>query len=329
MLCDMMDQRQTEMNIALAAARCAARVCVAVQRRHVTPETIEKRDRSPVTVADFASQAVVCATLAEAFPNDPVVGEENAGALREASESAVRRAVLEQVRAAIGDDVDESQVLDWIDRGAAAGDSDRYWTVDPIDGTKGFLRREQYAVALALIERGRVVLGVLACPNLGDGGVLAAAIDGQGSKTVPLDGEWQDGTSIAVRALRDPAAGVFCESVESGHSDQSASQQIAAKLGITAQPVRMDSQAKYATVARGDADIYLRLPTRADYREKIWDHAAGQIVIEQAGGKVTDVDGKPLDYSHGRTFAHNRGVVATSGAIHEAVLAAVKDVLGG
>src|SRR5690606_7597829 len=92
----------------------------------------------------------------------------------------------------------------------------------------------------------------------------------------------------------------FCESVESGHSDQSASQQIAQRLGITAQPLRLDSQAKYAMVARGDAQIYLRLPTRADYRECIWDHAAGMLTVQQAGGTVTDVDGKPLDFSQGK-----------------------------
>ena len=112
--------------------------------------------------------------------------------------------------------------------------------------------------------------------------------------------------------------------VEASHSDQGRSARIAARLGITRDPFRLDSQAKYAAIADGLASIYLRLPTSAHYREKIWDHAAGSIVVEEAGGRVTDVFGKRLDFSRGRKLEDNRGVVATSGAIHDAVLEAVQ-----
>ena len=77
----------------------------------------------------------------------------------------------------------------------------------------------------------------------------------------------------------------------------------------------MDSQAKYAVVARGEADIYLRLPTRADYREKIWDHAAGHLIVAEAGGVVTDIAGRPLEFHHGRELTANRGVIVTNGRI--------------
>jgi 3'(2'), 5'-bisphosphate nucleotidase len=68
------------------------------------------------------------------------------------------------------------------------------------------------------------------------------------------------------------------------------------------------------------------MPTRADYREKIWDHAAGMLVVEEAGGRVSDVDGKRLDFRHGRTLVANRGVVATAGSIHEQVIEAIREV---
>ena len=103
---------------------------------------------------------------------------------------------------------------------------------------------------------------------------------------------------------------------------------VAERLGIINPPVRIDSQCKYATVARGDAAIYLRLPTRPGYQEKIWDHAAGWRVIVEAGGEVTDVYGKPLDFSLGRTLAQNKGVIVTNGPLHQEVLAAVQAVLG-
>jgi 3'(2'), 5'-bisphosphate nucleotidase len=82
----------------------------------------------------------------------------------------------------------------------------------------------------------------------------------------------------------------------------------------------MDSQAKYGIVARGDAEIYLRMPTRADYREKIWDHAAGALIVEEAGGTVTDILGRPLDFHQGRELSGNRGVVVTNGRSHTLVL---------
>jgi 3'(2'), 5'-bisphosphate nucleotidase len=103
---------------------------------------------------------------------------------------------------------------------------------------------------------------------------------------------------------------------------------IASRLGISNEPVRLDSQAKYAIVADGRADMYLRLPTRKDYVEKIWDHAGGVLVVEEAGGRVTDVTGKPLDFTQGRGLERNRGVIVTNGKLHEQVLMAVSTVLG-
>ena len=321
---------QAELTTAIEAVRRAAGVCQAVQKQMVTAQTFEKKDRSPVTVADFASQAIVCATLAEALPSDAVVGEEDSAALRQEAQASLLKAVVEHTAAGLVRQVDQQQVLAWIDHGCAEGDTERYWTLDPIDGTKGFLRGEQYAVALALLEHGRVVLGVLGCPNLefGDGtGLMLAATTGSGARVMALDGTWETGEPVHVSSTTDPAAARFCESVESGHSDQSASVQIAELLGIATPPLRIDSQAKYATLAQGQAQIYLRLPTRADYRECIWDHAAGMIIVEEAGGRITDVDGKALDFTHGRKLHANRGVVGTNGPIHDQVIEAVGKVL--
>jgi 3'(2'), 5'-bisphosphate nucleotidase len=116
--------------------------------------------------------------------------------------------------------------------------------------------------------------------------------------------------------------------VEAAHSDQSEAARISAALGITSDPVRLDSQAKYAVVARGDASIYLRVP-RGDYRENVWDHAAGYLIVTEAGGRVSDVEGKPLDLTTGQRMTGNRGIVATAAPIHDAVVGAVRSVLEG
>jgi 3'(2'), 5'-bisphosphate nucleotidase len=82
----------------------------------------------------------------------------------------------------------------------------------------------------------------------------------------------------------------------------------------------MDSQAKYGVVARGEAEIYLRMPTRADYHEKIWDHAAGALIVQEAGGTVTDIHGRPLEFHHGRELSANRGVIVSNRLLHARVL---------
>ena len=185
-----MSDRNAELAAAVEAVRAASRICIAVQRKLVSAETLEKRDKSPVTVADFASQAIVCHRLSQALPSDRVVGEEDAAELRDASQAALAAAVAERVAEEVAG-AEASQVLDWIDLGGAEATGDRYWTLDPIDGTKGFLRGEQYAVALGLIEDGEVVLGVLGCPNLtgrGGTGALFAGVAGGGAIELSLDG---------------------------------------------------------------------------------------------------------------------------------------------
>ncbi len=323
----MPDIYSEEKAAALDAVRKAARLCRSVQQG-ISPDTIEKKDRSPVTVADFGSQAVVCHVLESRFASDPVIGEEDASVLREQGNASV----LDRIVGYVGEiipGVAAGDVLRLIDRGGARDHSRRLWTLDPIDGTKGFLRSDQYAVALALIEEGEVVVAALACPNLPDEngslGQAFVAAKNQGAWAVPLYAEGEE-KPIHVSRVSDTKRARFCESVESGHSSHGDAADVAEVLGITEDSIRLDSQAKYAIVARGDAEIYMRLPTRPNYVEKIWDHAAGLLVVEEAGGRVSDIDGKPLDFSHGGRLETNTGVIATNGHLHDDVLEALRQV---
>ena len=314
-----------EKQVAIEAALAAAKLCQQVRRD--IPEAIEKKDKSPVTVADYGSQAVICKALEDAFPHQPVVGEEDAIQLRQPEMVEVLTKVTNYVGKLIPGATPE-QVTGWIDRGNGQV-GPRYWTLDPIDGTKGFLRQDQYAVALALVEDGEVKLGVLACPAMSvegtQPGVLYVAMRGEGATMVPLAGG--EPRSIHVASREDRANFRFVESVESSHGDQSRQNRVAKAVGITADSVRVDSQAKYGIVASGQAALYLRLPSpkSPDYREKIWDHAAGAIVVEEAGGRVTDMYGKPLNFADGTKMVNNRGVVVSNGVIHDTVLAALQE----
>lgn len=316
-----------DLEVALTAVRRAGRVCRTVQAQLVTPDTLVKKDRSPVTIADFAAQAIVCATVDAAHPQDAIVGEERADVLRTAEHASTREKIAQLVNPALNTSVDTEAVLSWIDRGTSDASTPRFWTVDPVDGTKGFLRGGQYAVALALIEGGQVQLAALACPNISqhDGlGEVVVAARGHGAQVYRLDDDTLEHRPVSVAPVTEAAQARFVESVESKHSDQTLSARIAETLGITHPPVRMDSQAKYSAVAQGAASIYLRLPTRTDYQEWIWDHAAGALVVEEAGGKVTDTRGHPLDFSQGRKLTNNVGIIATTPAMYPTVLAQVR-----
>ncbi len=318
------------LDICRQAVRRASLMAREIQATLVTDDTVAKKDRSPVTVADYSVQAAISLELARHFPGEPIMGEEDANFLRTEEGRPQRHKVVEAVRK-LNPESSEAEILDALDRCREEGASSRFWVLDPIDGTKGFLRRGQYAVALGLIEEGEVVLGVVGCPNLPrtpDGpaeGCLAFAERGAGSRIESLSGG--DDEPISVSPEPDPAGASFLESVEAAHSAHAQHAKIAARLGVTASPVRMDSQCKYAALARGEGAIYLRLPRDTRYQEKIWDHAAGALLVTEAGGRVTDAYGHALDFSLGRTLSSNTGIVASSGPFHDRLLGAVREVL--
>lgn len=319
---------EKELTVALAAVEKAAALCRRVQQKLVTAETVIKKDKSPVTVADLGSQAVICLELMQHFSADPIVAEEDVDTLRDNQDLACRVYELVAAQTSV---ITHAHMLEAIACGRQHVDfTQRYWTIDPIDGTKGFLRREQYAIALALIDHGEVVLGVLGCPNYvfeqglpaGPGSIFYA-VKGKGAYARALDADTQQ-RAVTTDGINEGCRAKFCESVESAHASHEEHAKISDALGIIAPPFRIDSQAKYAAVARGDASIYLRLPRSSSYREKIWDHAAGAFIVEQAGGRVTDFSGNPLDFTCGELLEKNIGILATNGVIHEHVLEAIR-----
>jgi HAL2 family 3'(2'),5'-bisphosphate nucleotidase len=321
---------EKELGAAIEAVQKASRICKTVSEASSPISSVKKEDHSPVSVADLASQALITISLREHFPEDPIVGEEESKTILQHKDLGNKILQLIKKETNIPD---LETLLKIVDYGSKTFDSNnRFWTVDPIDGTKGFLRGDQFAVALALLERGKVVLGVLGCPNMTindnephNRGALLYAVKGQGTFIMPLNGN--NPQRVFVDSVTKVSQARFCESVEKNHASHDQHQKIADALGITAAPCRMDSQVKYAALAMGDASIYLRLPRKQDYREKIWDHAAGSIIVEEAGGKVTDFKGNPLQFNLGKKLENNIGILATNTHLHSQVLDAIADVI--
>ena len=325
-----MDENSLEVVTALQATIMASQLCQKIREDLTGKESILKDDRSPVTIADFGSQAIICKFIKEKFPNDIIVAEEDSTDLRKPVYSKVLQQVTNYVNEFIPGSSPE-KVCSWIDY-SSHFTKDRFWALDPIDGTKGFLRGDQYAIALALIENGSAKLGFMACPNLyvdkeeprGKRGCLFFALRGMGSFQMDLEGKQKQ--TLSVSKVQNPTEALFTESVEPDHADHLFHQRLAQQLNILRPSLRMDSQAKYGIVARGEATLYLRVPSPSEpgYKENVWDHAAGSIIAEEAGGKVTDTLGNPLDFSSGIRMERNHGIVVTNGILHDVILKALK-----
>ena len=229
-----------------ALARRAGRAILQVYAHEFSVQ--EKADRSPLTEADAAAHAIIVAALTKLTPSVPILSEE---------------AVEAFPRSFVGP---------------------RYWLVDPLDGTKEFIKRNgEFTVNIALIELGRPVLGVVHAPALA---VTYLAAAGLGA--FRQQGENQaHPIQVAEHCTTSPWRVVGSRSHASDALDV-----LLERLGAHTL-VSMGSSLKFCLVADGSADLYPRLgPT------SLWDTAAAQCVVEQAGGRVVTLAGEPLRYDN-------------------------------
>ena len=223
-------------------------------------EVETKSDLSPVTACDRAAEAIILAALAAAAPGVPVIAEEEVAA------------------------------------GRIPAHGDTYFLVDPLDGTKEFVRGgDDYTVNIGLIVGQAPRLGVVYQPAIDR---LWAGLVGEGAFVEDSDGVR---SAIAVRPLGTARAAVASKS----HFTQATADYLEQAIGACGH-VAVGSSLKFCSVAEGLADIYPRLSPTSE-----WDTAAGHAVLLAAGGRVDGLDGGPLTY--GKTAFLNRGFVATGG----------------
>lgn len=300
-----------ELKVGLSAVREAMVMAKKVQSESL--ESMTKMDESPVTVADFAAQAMVLSRIHESYPSDGFIAEESSSSLDEK--------YLERTAMAAGMSPEELCAAIDLD-----GDHEsRKWILDPIDGTKGFLRGEQFCCALCLLVDGVPVASVLGCPNLGDhGGTYAVAIRGRGA-FVSEGGEWKR-LRIGEGRVGEPLG--LVEGVSRLHSNHDWSEAAFAEIVSDEtgrkETLRYDSQAKAVVLASGRADVFMRLP-RVGYVEKIWDAAPAYLVVSEAGGEYTDRRGRQIDFSLGDSL-HPQvdGIVATNKHLHPHLVRALE-----
>ncbi|KIW17657.1 3'(2'),5'-bisphosphate nucleotidase [Exophiala spinifera] len=351
---------QKELDLGLLAVQRAALLTKTVLAS-VDKGAQTKEDNSPVTVADLGAQALLISAIHHNFPNDEFVGEESSETLRHDKHlcdrvwDLVRTTCLacQDTQHLLGTISSKDDMLDAIDRGCGRGGrSGRIWMLDPIDGTKAFMTGGQYVVALALIEDGEQRVGTLGCPNLhlerfggevsdasaateGEG-VVISAVRGQGAYVRPLSLS-RPGLLLSldseVRRISKPPRRSgrpiqFVESTESRSSDLDAHRGVAEKLGSNWPGTEVFAiQMRYVAMAAGHCDVMVRIPSDNEHHEMAWDHAGGVLVLQEAGGKVADLDGSPIDFGAGRQLQHNHGIVAATNDVHAQALKTAQEIL--
>ncbi len=227
-----------------ALARQAGQAIMEIYESNFAVE--RKHDRSPLTAADLAAHRVIVNGLATLTPGWPVLSEEGAG-------------------------IAWSERSRWI----------RYWLVDPLDGTREFVKRNgEFTVNIALIENGVPVLGVVHAPARGD---LVHAVRGDTACAETATG------AVVLQSPRN--VGARPRVAGSRSHDEPRLGDFLARLREY-DYLAMGSSLKFCLVASGEADVYLRFGATSE-----WDTAAGQCIVEAAGGSVVDLSGRRLEYN--------------------------------
>lgn len=233
--------------------------------------------------------------------------------------------------------------------GGKGGREGRFWALDPIDGTAAFIRGEQFAVSLALVEGGEEVVGVLGCPNLGwedavsgkvkeedvDGegcGVILSAVKGQGAvvRGVGADGEIQ-GTKRVARDKKGVGLGGlhFLDSSMSPATLSERVEELAGFAGAQYPGTEMySSHMRYAaSILGGKECVQVRFPASRRPPWCLWDHAGSQLIYTESGGKITDLRGRKFDFGRGRDLVGNYGMIAADESVHGQILELVTAML--
>ncbi|OKL62545.1 hypothetical protein UA08_02738 [Talaromyces atroroseus] len=363
-----------ELEIASLTVQRASRITKAVLAA-VDKGALDKNDNTPVTIADFAAQALIISAIHHAFPDDEFVGEESAAALREdpallqrvwglVSSAASQSSSEEWKGIELATPLTQEEMLHLIDLGGKGkgGSKGRIWVLDPVDGTATFIRGQQYAVCLALMEDGRQKLAVFGCPNLrlesdsdspatgkvhedivdkdGDG-QMVFAITGRGAFIQPMNFS-SPLTASLESASRLPMKGTDLKPSDARFVDCQASKSIdyekhglvAAKLG-SSWPATVDlwsTQMRYVAIAVGKeregGNALIKILRNKSYRSSIWDHVGGMLIVQEVGCVVTDIYGRAVNCGLGRTLANSAGLVVAPAAIHKEVLRAAQEVAG-
>lgn len=282
-------------------------------------------------VADISAQIVINHRIKSVFPAVTIIGEEDSTVISTEMYERIKNVLSEYPE--MGIDLSSKEALEAILRTSDLADGcDRYWTVDPIDGTKGFIRGDQYAVCIALLDRlsESPLIAALGCPNLpiknasdAEKGLLLLSIANKGNFACAMGSEIGDLEPLGrVQATADLSTAIFAGAFVSSHTNPLEIDAIKSNFSNSVPIVHMDSQCKYGLLALNRAQVYYRRHVsrnpaarkdwKCDYVEAIWDNAPGYLFVKEAGGRVTDFANNDLKFPPCKNFQVVGGILAST-----------------
>jgi len=268
-----------------------------------------KKDDSPVTLADFASQIFIISNIKKHFPEDQIIAEEESSVFIDSDAENILKKCFNSLHITFEENIKET--LNY--RGS---NSKRQWTVDPIDGTKGFQKGLAYAIGMGFMVQAEPTICAIGLPNYKNTSLtIFSAEKNQGAKVSYGD---QNFTEISVSNKKEIKRFRICHSL---HYNKPWVLDFARSLGIT-NFIPLDSMAKLCMVADGSSEIYIK-PMNMQ-RSFTWDFLPGELLVKEAGGRITDIRGNPIQYVNDKCKITAPGLIASNGIRHEELLNALK-----
>ena len=305
-----MSKYNKELKLAIKIVKKAAKITEWFRNKEY--KSFSKDDDSPVTLADFASQIYIIASLKNHFIDDEIIAEEeDIKFIDKTSQNVVLQCFQELDLSELHD---IKKLIQY--RGIP---SHRQWTVDPIDGTIGFQKGLSYAVGVGFMENSIPKICAIAVPNYK--GNPIAVFSAEKDQGAHVSYSYGDAIPIKVSQIEEIEDIKLCHSL---HYDQPWVMQFAKQAGIT-KFVQIDSMAKFAMIADGSADLYIK-PLHPDHSFS-WDFLPGDLIVRESGGTISDLEGISLEFLREKCKWTKPGIIASNSILHEEIIHKLKENL--
>ena len=297
-----MSNYHNELSLATELAKNASKITEWF--RKIGFETYQKSDKSPVTLADIATQIYITSHIKEIFPNDQIIAEEDGSFLDKKAE----KLILSCFKDIIHDHITNlKELVEYKGK-----KSNRQWSVDPIDGTKGFSKGLCYSIGIGFMDKSDTKVCAICVPNYNKKSLaIFSAEKGEGA--------WVRTESRIFNKIKVSSKTNIKQAklVHSLHYDEQWVTKFINVVGLK-DAYQVDSMVKFCKVADASADFYLK---PIDHHHSYsWDYCPGDLLVKEAGGKVTDLNGKELIYQDEHLLCSTYGFLASNGILHEEIL---------
>ena len=270
-----------------------------------------KKDQTPVTLADYASQIFINSSISEKFPEDLVVAEEDIINLKDSDDITL----IEKCYNYLG--IDREVIAEPISR-SYSEEPMRMWTVDPVDGTRGFQKNLWYSIGIGLIINKMTEFCVICVPNYDDlGNAIYIAQKGKGAQVSHGNTDFKP---IHVSKTKKLHEATMCQSL---HYNEKWVENLAKNAGVS-KILPMDSMVKFCKIADGTADFYVKpLDPKRSFS---WDFVPGDLLVREAGGKVSNLTNESLRFEGKSLVNTAEGLIASNGILHDNLIDQIKSV---